>query len=126
MKGKGKIRIVIADDNLILRQELKNKLTESGYLVENFKDGYELLDYLKRESADILVLDLMMPRKDGLDVFGTIKAIYPRTKIIIYTGFQRYKNSMFARAADRFLLKDDHPEKLLAVIKELTMEAKLL
>ena len=117
---QNKIKILIADDNPNIRQTLKNILTERGYLIETVKDGYELLTYLREKSSpNILILDLMMPEKDGVEVFPVIKSLSPNIKIIIYTGFQKYENSIYARMADKFLQKNDDPKKLLQVIAEL-------
>ena len=60
-----KIQIVIADDNDLIRQTLKDILTEKGYFVDTVKDGYELLSFLKQNPSDIIILDLMMPEKGG-------------------------------------------------------------
>ena len=64
-----KIQIVIADDNDNIRQTLKDILTEKGYCVDTVKDGYELLSFLKQNPSDIIILDLMMPEKGGIEVF---------------------------------------------------------
>lgn len=116
---KGKLRIVIADDNLAIRQTLKDILTEKGYLADEVKDGYELLTYLKKNSPQIIILDLMMPEKDGLEVFSALKCVAPKVKIIVYTGFQKYEHSTYTDMADRFLLKSGNPEALLQAIAEL-------
>ena len=58
-----KIQIVIADDNDLIRQTIKDILTEKGYFVDTVKDGYELLSFLKQNPSDIIILDLMMPEK---------------------------------------------------------------
>lgn len=111
--------ILIADDNPDIRQTLQDIIRKHEFAVTTVKDGYEVLARLKEEPPDILILDLMMPEKGGIDIISSIKNIAPKTKIIIYTGFQRYENSIFARIADKFLLKDDNPEKLLQSINEL-------
>lgn len=116
---QGKIKIIIADDNPNIRQTLKDILMEKGYSVETVKNGYELLAYLKEKSPHIVVLDLIMPGKDGIAIFATIKCISPNAKIIIYTGFQKYKNSVYARKADRFLLKSGNPKMLVQSIADL-------
>lgn len=116
---KKAVRVVIADDNADIRQTLKDILTELGYLVDTVKDGYELVGYLKKNEPQIIVLDLMMPEKDGIEVFDCLKCIQPKSKVIIYTGFHKYETSSFARIADRFVLKDASPQKLLDAIKEL-------
>lgn len=116
----GKVSVLIADDNANIRQTVKDILMERGYAVETVKDGYDLLNYLRNKSPQVLVLDLIMPQKDGIEVFSAIKGIAPETKIIIYTAFQRYEYSLYAQTADKFLLKSDSPEKLLEAIEEIT------
>ena len=117
---KNKIKIVIADDNPNIRHTLADILTSKGYLVDTVSDGYELIDYLKENSSDILILDLIMPNKDGIEILSTVKNISSDTKIIIYTAFQRYEHSVYANKVDKFLLKTDKPEKLLQAIEKLT------
>lgn len=114
-----KIRIVIADDNPDIRQTLTDILTEKDYLVDTVKNGYELISYLRENNPKVVILDLMMPEKDGTEVFNVIRTIQSNAKVIIYTGFQRFENSPYARSAERFIMKDDNPEKLLQAIEEL-------
>lgn len=114
-----KINIVIADDNLNILSTLKDILTEKGYIVNTVNNGYELLAYLRNNSPQIVILDLIMPGKDGVEIFYSLKSIRPEVKIIIYTGFHKYEGSLYARNADKFLLKDEPPEKLLDAIEEL-------
>ena len=113
-------KIVVADDNPGICQTLKDILEEKGYQVDTVKNGYELITYLRGNNPHLVILDLMMPEKDGTEVFNTIKSIQSNIKIVIYTGFQRYENSLYAHMAEKFLLKDDHTERLLHVIAELT------
>lgn len=114
-----KIHIVVADDNPNIRQTVKDILVERGYVVDTVRDGYDLLNYMRGQSPDVLILDLIMPQKDGIEVFSAVKGISPKTKIIIYTAFQRYEHSLYAQNADRFLLKSASPVKLLEAIEEL-------
>lgn len=114
------IGIVIADDNQSICETLKDILGEKGYFVEAVNNGYELLNYLKKKSPDIIILDLMMPEKDGIETLSCIKTISPKSKIIIYTGFQRYENSIYAHTADKFLLKGNTIEALLKAVEELS------
>lgn len=111
--------ILIVDDDADTRRILTDILTEKGYLVGSVNNGYAALAYLKTKSPHILILDLMMPEKDGLEILSTIKTLSPYTKIVIYTGFQKYEHSVYAREADAFLLKSDDPEKLLQIVEEM-------
>lgn len=117
---KKKVKIAIADDNPDVCETLKLILLKAGYSVDTVKDGYEALAHLKAKSPHILILDLLMPEKSGVEILSAVREVSPETKIIIYTAVAKYENSKYARAADRFLLKaDTSPEKLLQAIKEL-------
>lgn len=111
--------IVIADDNANIRQTLNDILTDNGYAVETVKDGYELVAYLKNNEPQLVILDLMMPEKDGIEIFDCLKCLQPETKIIIYTAYHKYEDSLFSRRADRFVLKDSPVQKLLEAIGDL-------
>lgn len=116
------INILIADDNPNVRQTLTDILGEKGYLVETVIDGYAAMAYLKKKLPHIVILDLMMPHKNGGEIICSIKSVAPNTKIIIYTAFSRYEGSMYASDSmvDKFLLKSANPENLLQAIEELS------
>ncbi len=112
--------ILIADDNANFCQTLKDILLEKGgYKIDTVDDGYKTLMYLRKNSPNVLILDLMMPFKDGLTIFSAIKNVAPKTKIIIYTAFKKYEDSAQAKSADRFLLKGGSLNELLEAIDEL-------
>ena len=77
------------------------------------------VDYYQITKEDIVILDLMMPEKDGLETISILRSIVPDLKIIVYTAFGRYENSLYAKEADRFLLKTESPERVLKSIKDL-------
>lgn len=111
--------ILIADDNPNIRQTLKDILVEKGHLVELAKDGLEALTCVKEKSVDLLILDLIMPERSGMEILTSVKSISPHTKIIIYTGFQRYENSVYAKYADKFILKGSNINKFLQDMEEI-------
>lgn len=116
-----KIKIIIADDDPNIRESLKDILVEKKYLVETVKNGYELLASLKKSLSHIIILDLIMPEKDGIEIISAVKSLSPHSKVIIYTGFKRYERSIYARSVDKFLLKAGSPEILLQTISELAV-----
>ena len=113
-------KIVIADDNKALCDLIVDMLAESGYEVDTVYNGYELLAYLEDNNPAIIILDLMMPEKDGLSILATLKQVSPYSRIIIYTGYQGYENSAYARTADRFLVKSGSIDDLIAAVEELS------
>ncbi|MFH1552999.1 MAG: response regulator [Candidatus Omnitrophota bacterium] len=115
-----KSRIVIADDNKQICEVVTDVLTGSGYEVDSVYNGYELLAYLENNNPAIIILDLMMPEKDGLSILGTLRQLCPYSRIIIYTGYQEYENSVYARAADRFIVKGGSIGGLVSAVEELS------
>ena len=113
-------KIVIADDNKELCEVVSDILTESGFIVDAVYNGYELLTYLEDNVPTVIILDLMMPEKNGLSIFDTIKQVSPNSRIIIYTGYQEYQASVYARSADRFLVKGGEIEDLVNAVEELS------
>lgn len=114
-----KIRILIADDDPTICATLKDIFTEKGFLAETVRNGYELLSAVKRKIPHIIILDLMMPEKDGITVISSVKSICKDIKIVIYTGFKKYADSTYAKSVDKFLLKGENPEKIVQAINEL-------
>lgn len=118
--SEAKRRIVIADDNIELCDILKTILEGEGYKVDAVHDGFALISFLKlNQDVDLIILDLIMPERGGISIFDTIRSVSPASKLLIYTGYTSYRNSVFAREADAFLSKTDGPEKLLGTIKKL-------
>ncbi|RKY40975.1 MAG: hypothetical protein DRP85_07460 [Candidatus Makaraimicrobium thalassicum] len=112
-------RIVVAEDSPELCDVLKDILEGEGYRVDFVHDGFSLVSYLKEnQDIDAIILDLVMPKKDGISVFDTVRSISPASRIIIYTGHTDYRHSVFARKADAFINKTDSAEKLLGALRE--------
>ncbi|MBD3296473.1 MAG: response regulator [Candidatus Omnitrophica bacterium] len=114
-----KAKIVIADDNMEICALITDILSSAGYSVDSVNNGYELLSYLEDNNPSVIILDLMMPDKSGISILNTLRQISPFSSIIIYTGYQEYRDSVYARTADRFLVKGKDVEELLGAVKEL-------
>jgi CheY-like chemotaxis protein len=112
--------VLVADDNKELCELIADVLKGVGYEVDSVHDGYEIIAYLEANTPSVIILDLMMPEKDGMSVLDTIKRISPYSRIIIYTGHQEYEASVYARAADRFLVKGGDVEDLIKAVDELS------
>ncbi len=113
-------KIVVADDSREICEVLKTILEGEGYKVDYVHDGFSLIAYLKEnQDIDAVVLDLIMPEKGGISIFDTVRSVSPASKLIIYTGYTSYKDSIFARKADAFINKTDGAEKILEALKEL-------
>ncbi len=115
-----KRKIVIAEDSVELCDVLSSILNSEGYIADYVHDGFALLDYLKKnQDVEAIILDLMMPKRNGTSIFDTIRSVTPATKIIIYTGYTNYQHTVFAKEADAFINKAEGVARLLRVLDEL-------
>ena len=86
-KGKGE-SILVIDDIKEQRDIAFMILTELGYSVTTFSSGEEAIEYLYKDSADLVIIDMIMdPGMDGLDTYKQILNLHPCQKVIIASGF---------------------------------------
>jgi len=120
---KGKLLIV--EDEAVVRESVRDWLVEDGYDVECAETGEEALERIKKQDFGVLVLDLRLPGIDGLQVFEQAKKLKPEAKGIIITAYPSNETRDRAR---RLGLLDYFPkpfkvEDLEKVIKEALQEA---
>lgn len=84
---RGKLRILILDDEPIVCERLKPALEKGGFEVETYTDSQKVIDRLMVQRFDVLVTDLKMQGPDGIDVLKFVKEHAPATHVIIITGF---------------------------------------
>jgi len=104
-------RILIVDDEEDLREILRHNLTKNGYKVLEAEDGIQALQVLERKSVDLIILDIMMPEKDGYEVCREIQARKLDIPIIFLTA----KDSEFDEVLGLELGADDYIKKPFSV-----------
>jgi len=116
------IRILIADDHAIVREGLRALIdTEPGMeLVAEASDGAEAVEQAHNWKPDVILLDLLMPRMDGLEAIGAIKSEQPNACILVLTSFAEDEKVFPAikAGARGYLLKDTTPPVLLQAIRD--------
>lgn len=116
------IRILIADDHAVVREGLRYLiLSEPGMrLAGEAADGEEAVRLYASLRPDVTLLDLMMPRKDGIAAIGDIMALDPDARLLVLTSFADDEQLFPAiRAGARgYLLKDSTPAELLQAIRD--------
>jgi DNA-binding NarL/FixJ family response regulator len=121
------IRILIADDHPIVREGLRTLLTSQKKieLVGEARDGEEAVSMALRLKPDIILMDLVMPRKDGIQAIREIKSGFPSARILILTSFAEDDRVLlaFKAGASGYVLKDSLPQELLKAIQD-TYEGK--
>jgi len=85
--GAKKRKILIVEDEAVVRESLRDWLVEDGYDVEVAEDGEEALKKIKEEEFGVIVLDLRLPGVDGLQVFEEAKELRPETKGVVVTAY---------------------------------------
>jgi len=115
-----KYRIVIAEDHNILREGLKAlvKSNDALEVVAEAKDGIEAIRAVEKHRPDLLLLDLSMPRMNGISVIKDIKSRLPETKILALTihDTEEYILESFHAGLDGYCLKDANSAELLMAI----------
>ena len=116
------IRILIADDHAVVREGLRALIdTEPGMeLVGEAADGAEAVEKAHALKPDVILLDLVMPRKDGIAAIEEIKEENPGAHILVITSFAE-DDKVFAAikaGALGYLLKDASPDELLRAVRE--------
>jgi NarL family two-component system response regulator LiaR len=114
------IRVALADDHAVVRQGLRTflELQDDVEVVGEAADGAEAVELVARTDPDVLLLDLVMPRLDGIEAIKQIRARCPATRILVLTSFADDRTVLPAvrAGAAGYLLKDVQPAELVAAI----------
>ncbi len=112
--------ILLADDHVLIRHGIKNiiKRDQTLHVVGEVSDGEELLQFLEKETPDLLILDISMPKLSGIEAIGIVKKKYPQVKVLMLTMHKdkQYFYHSMSTGADGYLMKDDSDEELLLAI----------
>jgi two-component system response regulator AtoC len=119
-------RILVADDEANMRWVLERALTKAGYEVETVEDGQLALDRALAERPDLVLVDLKMPKIDGLSVLRRLKEHYPDLLIVMMTAHGSTSTAVEAMkvGAQDYLMKPfDIDELLITVAKAFEVES---
>jgi DNA-binding NarL/FixJ family response regulator len=114
-----KLRILLADDHLLVLEGFRRILEGQYELVGTVEDGRALLETAKELQPDIVILDISMPLLNGIDAAGQLKKICPHAKIIIVTmhADTEYVRSAFEAGATAYVLKRSAADELEQAIR---------
>ena len=113
-----KPRVLLADDHALVMEGFKKLLEEHCQVVGSVEDGRALLDAAKRLQPDIVVLDISMPKLNGLDAARRLRKMIPQPRLIFVTvhADQDYVTQAFKAGASAYLLKRSAGSELLQAI----------
>jgi DNA-binding NarL/FixJ family response regulator len=119
-----KIKIVLVDDHQIVRDGIIKILADEKdfELIASLKDGFEVLEFMKKEKPDVIVADLSMPNISGIELTESIKTQYPDVKVLILSMFtdEVYVYNSIKAGAKGYLPKHDSTtETLIQAIRSI-------
>jgi CheY-like chemotaxis protein len=117
-------RILVVDDDELFRQMLRTTLVKMGYLVLEARNGREATTLFDQQLPDIVITDLVMPEKEGLETIGELRRCYPEVKIIAMSGGGRISATDYLRiakamGANRILAKPFSNDEMVTALNEL-------
>jgi len=122
------MKILIADDHPIVRKGLREIITESEDVatVDEAANGQEVLEKVWKNQYDVVVLDISMPGKSGLDVLKQLKSGEKTVPVLILSRYpeEQYAVRVIKAGADGFLTKESAPEELINAIKKIARGGK--
>ena len=117
-------RVLVADDNADTRDALALTLRAAGHTVVSASDGEEAVELYRAAPPDVLILDLLMPKRDGFETLRILKKEFPEVRVLVISGAWRvggrdalgYARELGAAVA---LLKPAEPPVVLRAVEEL-------
>jgi len=118
------IRVLIADDHAVVREGLKRIVADSPDMevAGEAANGHEVLDFARRHDCDLVLLDLAMPGKDGLDTLKELKLVRPHLPVLVLSVYpeEQYAVRLLRAGAAGYLTKESAPEELVAAIRKVS------
>ena len=117
----GKIRILLADDHVLVRQGTRELLEqkEDMEVVAEAGDGEEAVQLATSHRPDVAIMDIAMPKLNGIEATRQIKALHPATAVLVLTAYDddQYVFALLEAGAAGYLLKDVHVTELIRAIR---------
>jgi two-component system invasion response regulator UvrY len=122
------IKILIADDHAVVREGLKQILSESPTMTVTAEasTGQEVLNMIGKKEIDLVVLDIAMPGRGGLDILKEIKNQKPKLPVLILSMYpeDQYAVRVLKAGASGYLTKESAPDELIKAIRQITQGKK--
>jgi two-component system response regulator AtoC len=123
-----KVKILVVDDEAIVRESLRDWLTDAGYQVFIAENGSQALEVIKKEKLGIVIADLVMPGMDGIELMKGAKEISPHIAVIIITAYGSIPTAIAAmkEGAYDYIEKPFCPEQAELLIRKLVEHQRLI
>jgi len=122
------INVVVVDDHAVVREGLKRIISENPGMTVSGEagDGYEAMSVVKANPCDVVLLDITMPNRNGLDVLKQIRAESPRLPVLVLSmhAEDQYAIRVLRAGAAGYLTKESAPAKLVQAIRKVVRGGK--
>ncbi|HEU19262.1 MAG TPA: response regulator transcription factor [Deltaproteobacteria bacterium] len=119
-----KIKILIADDHPIVREGFKQVLSETTDMLvaDEAGNGQEVLNLIRNNKYDVILLDISMPGRSGLEILKELRNEYPKLPVLIVSIYpeEQYAVRAFRAGASGYLTKASAPHELIAAIRKIS------
>ncbi len=123
-------RIMLVDDHSLVRSGIKQVLNKhkNFEVIAEAINGIDALNQMKTITVDIVILDLSMPKMNGMDLLQTIKKEYPKIKILVLSMHDEfhYVQQAIKKGADGYVTKGCDIKNLINVLKEVSLNRKII
>ena len=125
---KKKVKILVVDDEAIVRDSLSDWLSDVGYQVLTAENGPQALEIIEKQRPSIAIVDLVMPGMDGIELLKKAKEISPRLEVIIITAYASIPTAIAAIRAGAYdyIEKPFCPEKVELLIEKLLEHQRVI
>jgi two-component system invasion response regulator UvrY len=122
------IKVVVVDDHAVVREGLKRIISENAGMAVTAEagDGHEAMKVIQSEACDVVLLDITMPNKSGLDVLKQLHAESPRLPVLVLSmhSEDQYAVRVLRAGAAGYLTKESAPAKLVQAIRKVVRGGK--
>jgi DNA-binding response OmpR family regulator len=120
-------QILIIEDDFAIRDLILQTLTKAGYEVIGAEDGVEGLNLFRENNPELVITDIVMPQKEGLQTIIELRQASPTVKVIAMSGGGRYSNTDYLKLAQKFgarrtVTKPFMREEMLTAVREVLAE----
>jgi DNA-binding NtrC family response regulator len=127
-KGVAPVRVLVVDDDKAICDYMETFLTKDGFEVKTMNDPTEAAEEVKQGGYHLVVLDLMMPKMDGVEVLKRIRKVDSDVAVVIFTGYPSLETAVQSMKLDAvdYLKKPFNPEEFREVVDRVMRKKGLL
>lgn len=126
--SEARVRVLVVDDDALIRRQIQGLCQQNGYDADTAADAAEAVEQLCRHPYSLVLLDLMMPGRDGASLLGEIRTRWPEVDVIMVTGHGSIRGAVEAMrsGASDYLTKPFAPEELSLAMQRVFDRRRLL